>query len=477
MKELILCIILLCLTALSFCQELDNPTSIAIYSRPLGDYLYVSNLGDGSIRKYSNQSYIYFYQGLNGVRGILVYEHFLYAVSDMGLSIFDLNTQSHIVDVPIPGAFIPNDVVADSSGNIYISDNPANKIFKYVIASGEVNTFISEGIQNPTGMVFDEANNRLLIVSSITNSPIQAIQLPGGEISTITETTIGSLQGIGIDERGAIYFSSLETGSIYRMKDVYDAPTPIWTGLSGPADFFLREETAHSANIFFSTHQVYVPNTYDNSVFQTDLPNFITNFEINRTMGGEGGNSWSYVDWTTEHETQLMGYNLYYCNDWETPLFSEAVQFNSALIPATNTANHHHYHFDMDPFPSWNWWLETIEMDGTSHMLGPVQTLNVENNDNVVSPVLTNVNIYPNPVRVSSKLTYQTNKEQKLSIYFFDMKGRKLCCESGVFPAGKHEVSLSSIGFDTSILPAGVYFCRLKSENGQITKKLILTSK
>ncbi|MBN2829231.1 MAG: SMP-30/gluconolactonase/LRE family protein, partial [Candidatus Cloacimonetes bacterium] len=245
-------------------QTLNNPESI-VYDFST-EWRYISNNGNGSIiRDHNDEQYAYFYQGLGGVRGLYIHERTLYAATNLGLSIFDLNTEQLISNVSIPESVFLNDVVADDSGNLYLSDTQAHKIFKYVISSGQVSTFISTGIQSPNGMVFDATENRILLVSFRANSPIQAINLPGGEVSTVLTTTIGNLDGIGIDMNGAIYFSSWQTNSVYRLTGLSATPDQIWTGLSGPADFFLYEETSMSNTGLHNDCQIWIPKMNNNA--------------------------------------------------------------------------------------------------------------------------------------------------------------------------------------------------------------------
>lgn len=473
MKQIILTILIAFLAYPAFCQTLSSPESIEYdYST---NYRFISNAGNGSIlRDHGDGQYQYFYQGLGGVRGLHIHENMLYAASNLGLAIFNLQTDQHVTNVSIPGAVFLNDVVADSSGNIYISDNQAHKIFKYDIDTGMVSTFVNSGIQSPNGMAFDAPNNRILLVSFRANSPLQAIQLPAGEISILMTTTIGNMDGIGIDANGTIFFSSWQTNSIYRLASLASIPVQVWTGLSGPADFYLYSLTELGYFSSSTTAQIWIPKMNANAIAQYDLPNIITYFEAYMSAEGESGNpSWGDIDWTTAWETGLLGYNFYYSDDVSIPDFEQAIQYNTELIPATNTSAEHQYHLDIEDHFARLWWIENIEADGTSIVTGPYNATIVANDDMTETSKL-EMRVYPNPVTVNSRLSMQIEKAGAVEISFYDLKGRKICSSSELtLSAGQHELALNEVLAGYQHLPTGMYLCKVQSGNGYSMKRIV----
>ncbi len=221
-------------------QSLNRPESVAF--DPQTGYFYVSNTGNGSIiRTKDLETYSYFTQGKGAVRGLIVSGRRLYAASDKGLLVFDLDRDALLKTHPVAGSTFLNDVAADADGNAYITDSKAHKVFKYDSRQGAVSPFVESGIQSPNGILYDAANKRLLLVSLRPNSPIQAISLPEGNVSTFKSTSNGNLDGLGMDKAGNLYFSSWQTSSIYRLKDAKSSPVKVLGGLSGPADFFVFE--------------------------------------------------------------------------------------------------------------------------------------------------------------------------------------------------------------------------------------------
>ena len=82
---------------------------------------------------------------------------------------------------------------------------------------------------------------------------------------------------------------------------------------------------------------------------------------------------------------------------------------------------------------------------------------------------INNLNIYPNPATNESVISFQTQTSGKVNLSIFDIRGRKICTLiNEKVNAGKHTIPVSKT------LPAsGVYFCKITTNEGVSTKKLI----
>ena len=79
------------------------------------------------------------------------------------------------------------------------------------------------------------------------------------------------------------------------------------------------------------------------------------------------------------------------------------------------------------------------------------------------------LNIYPNPVLTSARLDYSLSQNSEVTIEIHDMSGKIISTLlKTTQPAGKYTVEV-----DGSELPTGVFYCRLKTGNQVITKKII----
>lgn len=89
----------------------------------------------------------------------------------------------------------------------------------------------------------------------------------------------------------------------------------------------------------------------------------------------------------------------------------------------------------------------------------------VEGNVGIADVMSGTVNIYPNPA--TSEITIALPKSMNAEIRIFDISGKLLVFEAQTLVNTKHNVNVSS-------LTTGVYFVRINSEEGTVTKKLLI---
>ena len=77
---------------------------------------------------------------------------------------------------------------------------------------------------------------------------------------------------------------------------------------------------------------------------------------------------------------------------------------------------------------------------------------------------------YPNPFNPTTNITFTLSEAQHISLSVYDMLGRQVrVLENGVMAAGEH-----NIHFDASNLNSGVYFYRLSTQQGTVTRNMTL---
>lgn len=77
---------------------------------------------------------------------------------------------------------------------------------------------------------------------------------------------------------------------------------------------------------------------------------------------------------------------------------------------------------------------------------------------------------FPNPFNSATAIEFYLARESRVTLSVFDVNGKlveKLV--EGILPHGKHRIT-----FNAESLPSGIYFCRLVSPQGALTKKMIL---
>ena len=235
---------------------LSQPESVVFDS--LNNRYFVSNAGNGNIIQIDsvgNQSYFAGYSA--SIRGIYIVGNTLYTAGNGGVIGFNINTADTTFILTVTGAGFLNDITSDGAGFLYITDSNTGRIYKVNVSSQTYTTFVGSGITSPNGLLYDGENNRLILCSFRSNSPIQAINLSNSSVSTIVTTNLSNLDGLAEDAEGNIYVSSWGTNSVYRFDSSFTLPPElISSGHSGPADITFNKQN----------HILAVPNFNSNTV-------------------------------------------------------------------------------------------------------------------------------------------------------------------------------------------------------------------
>jgi sugar lactone lactonase YvrE len=240
---------------------LNNPESVVF--DPTNNRYLVSNWADGNIIEIDNMGrQTYFNTDLDQAAGLHILEDVLYVASsdgsNTGIIGIELSSGEIVFDVDIAEMQLLNDITSDTSGNLYITDCEADKIFKVSISDMTCSTFVESGLGYPNGIYFDEPNNRLLVLNGeLPGGPIIAVSLMDSSLSTVVNTNLTAIDGLTADQNNNFYFSSWTTDKVYK----YDAsftnpPEVISSGHNNPADIFYNQLDDVLA----------IPNFHSNSV-------------------------------------------------------------------------------------------------------------------------------------------------------------------------------------------------------------------
>jgi len=234
---------LICYSGLIAQNLLDKPES-AVFDSINKRYL-ISNYGDGSIIAIDSLGqHSYFNQELESIAGILLVGDTLYAASyqgsNPGLIGFRISDNEMVVNLQFVGMDYLCDIAADTSGNLYITDAFANKIFVVDTDDWSYSTIDDNGLNTPDGIFFDEINNRLLILNSgAPNGQILSLTPGNPTLETFLETGISGLDGIAKDRFGNYYLSSWSTDKVYRYDQLFANPPEIFaSGYTAPGDIY-----------------------------------------------------------------------------------------------------------------------------------------------------------------------------------------------------------------------------------------------
>ena len=234
---------ILCLSLLLPCSVsafYNQPESV-VFDAPRNRYL-VSNTGDGNIIKVDaagNRST--FNIDLSSVRGIHILGGRLYVACNAGVVGFNLATGRRVITIAIAGRQFLNDITSNKAKLLYVSDTRAGRIYRVNVQTRTVIT-LAQNLSSPNGLLYDGPNNRLLVCHFRPNSPITAVRLSDGAVSTVRATPFSNLDGVTEDNAGRVYVSSWGSGSVYRYDRLFrNPPVTVSSGHRGPADIFYNK--------------------------------------------------------------------------------------------------------------------------------------------------------------------------------------------------------------------------------------------
>ncbi|MDZ4121937.1 MAG: FlgD immunoglobulin-like domain containing protein, partial [Candidatus Cloacimonadaceae bacterium] len=184
--------------------------------------------------------------------------------------------------------------------------------------------------------------------------------------------------------------------------------------------------------------------------------------------------------WIAESETNHSGYNV--LRNQELDL-QNAIRLNPTLITnGVQNGTQISYKFtDMEIQENsvYYYWLESIDLDGSTSFYGPVSVLVDGQGDENPSPELPLrtelLNAYPNPFNPITNIAYTLNEAGRVQIGIYNLKGQlirsfdRLHSQPGYY-------SLVWDGKDDSgmVAASGVYFYRMYMGNYRATRKMLL---
>jgi sugar lactone lactonase YvrE len=231
--------------------QLKGPES-ALYDAQR-DTIYVSNVngeanaadGNGFISKLSPDGTIgqlEWVSGLNAPKGLAQSGNKLYVADINTLVEIDVDSGQIANRFEAADAKFLNDVTADDSGNVYVSDMMTNTVYR--LSGGKFEPWVqSEQLENPNGL---HAEGDHLIVGSWgkmtdgfnTDVPghLKSVSLQDGSISTLGDgKPVGNLDGVEADGQGNYYVTDWMAGKLFHIKPSGEAESMLDLG-QGSAD-------------------------------------------------------------------------------------------------------------------------------------------------------------------------------------------------------------------------------------------------
>jgi sugar lactone lactonase YvrE len=224
----------------------------AVRYDPDQDVYFVGNWGPGSASATDNNGYIsrmkpdgqietlkFIAGGTNGVvlhapRGMYIVGDTLWVADADAVRGFDRRTGAKLVSVDFSGldrGFL-NDVAADATGTVYVTDTGRNKLYK--VQGGPTLVVADSALGSPNGITWDAANKRFIIVPFGGAHSLRA-WVPGTTTLTDIGTSTGAKwDGVEVLPGGRVLASSQADSSIH----IFEGTTghAIIHTQGGPAD-------------------------------------------------------------------------------------------------------------------------------------------------------------------------------------------------------------------------------------------------
>ncbi len=180
------------------------------------------------------------------------------------------------------------------------------------------------------------------------------------------------------------------------------------------------------------------------------------------------------LQWTTESEIENMGFNIYRAAFDSTQKMASQppVLLNRDIIRGAGSSTIKHVYQYTDEKvrlnKSYIYILENVDYSGDVSRSAP---LRIDSKAVNIYQLFTN---YPNPFNHSTIIKYATPVDGKIEIEIFNLLGKTIRNWVNSYEAGYHTVTWDGTNQTGDLVSSGVYFYRLKADNIQLVKKLIL---
>lgn len=239
--------------------DLPTPESVLYVPDKKTPYLFVSLIdglaegvdGKGGIARLTTDGEVSdknWLTGLNAPKGMALVQNRLYVADITELAVIDIKKRELIKKIPLPGAVFLNDVTANSSGVVFVSDTSANRVYRI---EQDVPSVYLENMNNVNGLKVFGSN---LIVGLGTE-----LLLIGADKRplALAKGFAQGIDGIEMAKRGE-FIVSCWAGLVYY---VYS---------DGRIELLINSQAQkiNAADIGFdpNTQRVFVPNFLTNSV-------------------------------------------------------------------------------------------------------------------------------------------------------------------------------------------------------------------
>ena len=184
--------------------------------------------------------------------GMEVMNGTLFVISNNDIKGYDLVSENEVMSLDIPGVQFLNGMGNNGVDKLWVSDFNGYTIYEIDVTNLNAPTYNMVADQTdigttnkPNGIVYDGANNRILIVGWGPNAPIKAMDLTSYAVTNVVANAgVGNIDGIDADGDGSWYISSWTPARITKYSNDFSTSEIITVpGINSPADICYSPET------------------------------------------------------------------------------------------------------------------------------------------------------------------------------------------------------------------------------------------
>ncbi|HOQ81423.1 MAG TPA: FlgD immunoglobulin-like domain containing protein, partial [Candidatus Cloacimonadota bacterium] len=210
---------------------------------------------------------------------------------------------------------------------------------------------------------------------------------------------------------------------------------------------------------------------WDETTGDMTLPVTLSSFTATLTSTGNA----VLLKWTTQSETDLMGYYIYRSNEDN----QSTANRQSELISANNTNSESNYVWSDTELEDgvYYYWLKVVERNGETEIHGSVKA--TINNDSPQTPdyeAQTVFNsIYPNPFNPTTTIFYALGEVSNVKVSIYNVKGELVKnYDMANQSIGDHKIVWNGFDNNNKACTSGIYFFRVETDSYSMTKKAVM---
>jgi hypothetical protein len=224
-------------------QSYSKPESVD-FDTASGRY-FISNVNSGRIQVRSNNGTLSSLTQ-NSISpapyGIEFCNNKLYACCGSTVKVYNPSTGELLNNISVTGSTFLNGITHDNQNRVYVTDFSGKKIFR-INEDNTVTTIISNTVDTPNGILFEEDQNRLVYVCWGSNAKIKSVSLITLNDSILFTTSLSNIDGICKDSQGNYYVSNWGAQSVVKFSSDFSASQTVVTSLNSPADIYYNLQT------------------------------------------------------------------------------------------------------------------------------------------------------------------------------------------------------------------------------------------